>query len=70
MTTWTVRGPGRILIRMAAEIVAVDVDFSELLPEADGVVTQLVPLRLRPTPRTLLAPLRLRSRQSRARRGR
>ena len=62
MTTWTTRGHGRILVRMLAEIPAVTVDLQRMLPEVNGVVQQLIPPVVRPTWRTLITPLRMRSR--------
>ena len=60
VTAWTVPGWFTILARMAAEVVAVRVDVSQLLIQTDHVVTELRPLRPRPTWRTLTTPVRLR----------
>lgn len=67
MSTWTVNGLGRILTRMAWEMAAVRIDLSQVLPEVDGVVDRMVPMRPRPTLRTLITPLRMRSRVRRFR---
>ena len=67
MTTWTVRGLGRVLTRMFAVMVAVRVDVRQMLPEVDGVVDQLLPPRIRPSPRTLTTPIRMRPRVARFR---
>ncbi len=58
MSTWTVRGHGRILTRMLAEIPAVSLSLSRMLPEIEGVVDELVPPEPRPTLRTLSTPAR------------
>jgi phosphohistidine swiveling domain-containing protein len=65
MTTWTVRGLGRVLTRMFAVMVAVRVDVEQMLPEVDGVVDQLLPPRIRPSARTLTTPIRMRPRVAR-----
>ncbi|GAA1986354.1 PEP/pyruvate-binding domain-containing protein [Microbacterium pumilum] len=58
MSTWTLRGHGRILTRMLAEIPGVNLDLGRMLPEAAGVVDELVPPEPRPSARTLTAPAR------------
>jgi pyruvate,water dikinase len=55
MTTWVVRGHGRILVRMAQDLPGLRVDLTGILPEVDGVVDRLAPMRLWPTRRTLTA---------------
>ena len=67
MTTWTVRGLGRVLTRMFGVMAAVTVDVRQMLPEVDGVVDQLLPPRIRPSPRTLTTPIRMRPRVARFR---
>jgi pyruvate,water dikinase len=67
MTTWTVRGLGRVLTRMFAVMAAVRVDVRQMLPEVDGVVDQLLPPRIRPSLRTLTTPIRMRPRAARFR---
>lgn len=62
MATWTVPGWFTILARMAAEVVAVRIDVTRMLPEKDGVVVQLLPPQPHPTWRTLTTPVRMRSR--------
>ncbi|MGW9630902.1 PEP/pyruvate-binding domain-containing protein [Agromyces sp. NPDC055520] len=59
MTTWTVHGHGRILTRMLAEIPAIRVSVTDMLPEVDGVVDRLAPPDPRPSPRTLATPFRM-----------
>ncbi|HET8780495.1 MAG TPA: PEP/pyruvate-binding domain-containing protein, partial [Agromyces sp.] len=59
MTTWTVHGHGRILTRMLAEIPAIRVSLTAMLPEVDGVVDRLVPPDPRPSLRTLATPFRM-----------
>ncbi|WP_344091192.1 PEP/pyruvate-binding domain-containing protein [Microbacterium deminutum] len=59
MSTWTLRGHGRILTRMLAEIPAVRLDLPRMLPETGGVVDELVPPEPRPTLRTFSAPARV-----------
>ena len=58
MSTWTVRGHGRILTRMLAEIPGLKLDLRRMLPETEGVVDELVPPEPHPTVRTLTAPVR------------
>lgn len=58
MSTWTVRGHGRILTRMLAEIPAIRLDLHRMLPEPEGVVSELVPPDPHPTLRTLSTPFR------------
>ena len=53
MTTWVVRGHGRILVRMARDLPGLSVDLAGILPEVDGVVDRLAPMRMRPTRRTV-----------------
>jgi len=65
MTTWTVRGHGRILTRMMSEIPALRIDLRQVLPEFGDVVQQLVPPVPKPTVRTFLTPLRMRHRIAR-----
>ena len=55
MTTWVVRGHGRILVRMARDLPGLSVDLGGILPEVDGVVDRLAPMRMRPTRRTASA---------------
>ena len=55
MTTWVVRGHGRILVRMAYDLPGLRVDLEGILPEVGGVVDRLAPLRMRPTRRTATA---------------
>lgn len=62
MSTWTVHGHGRILTRMVAEIPAVRIRITDLLPEPHGVVEQLIPANPRPSWRTLTTPFRMRER--------
>ena len=52
MTTWVTRGHGRILVRMARDLPGLSVDLAGILPEVDGVVDRLAPMRMRPTRRT------------------
>ena len=52
MTTWVTRGHGRILVRMARDLPGLAVDLAGILPEVDGVVDRLAPMRMRPTRRT------------------
>ena len=59
MTTWVVRGHGRILVRMAHDLPGLRVDLSGILPEIGGVVDRLAPMRMRPTRRTLTALVRM-----------
>ncbi len=59
MSSWTVHGHGRILTRMMAEIPGIDLSMEDILPEAGGVVQEIVPPRPRPTLRTLTTPFRL-----------
>ena len=59
MTTWVTRGHGRILTRMAGELPGLRVDLAGILPEIGGVVDRLAPMRMRPTRRTLSAPIRM-----------
>jgi phosphohistidine swiveling domain-containing protein len=59
VTTWTSRGHGRILVRMAAELPGLRVDLTQMLPEVDGVVDRLEAVRFRPTRRTPGTPLRM-----------
>ena len=59
MTTWVTRGHGRILSRMAGELPGLRVDLAGILPEIGGVVDRLAPMRMRPTRRTLTAPIRM-----------
>lgn len=63
MTTWVVRGHGRILTRMGQEIAGLRVDVAAMLPEVDGVVDRLLPIAVRPTLRTATTPWRI-ARQS------
>lgn len=65
VTAWTIPGWFTILARMMAEVPAITVDVQRMLPEADGVVTQLLPPEPRPSWRTLTAPLRIRDRRRR-----
>ena len=59
MTTWVVRGHGRILVRMAHDLPGLRVDLRGILPEVNGVVDRLAPMRMRPTRRTLTALWRM-----------
>lgn len=59
MSSWTVHGHGRILTRMMAEIPGFELSIEDILPEAGGVVQEIVPPRPRPTLRTLTTPFRL-----------
>ena len=59
MTTWVTRGHGRILVRMARDLPGLSVDLGGILPEVDGVVDRLAPMRMRPTRRTLTALWRM-----------
>ena len=59
MTTWVVRGHGRILVRMARDLAGLRVDLGGILPEVGGVVDRLALMRMRPTPRTLTALVRM-----------
>ena len=59
MTTWVVRGHGRILTRMAYDLAGVRVDLGGILPEVDGVVDRLAPMRVTPTRRSLTALWRI-----------
>lgn len=59
MSTWTIRGHGRILLRMLGELPGIALDLHAMLPEVDGVVDELVPPAPRLTVRTLSAPARL-----------
>ena len=59
VTAWTIPGWFAILARMVAEVPAISIDVGRMFPEADGVVTQLLPPDLRPTWRTLGAPRRI-----------
>lgn len=59
MSSWTLRGMGRMVERMLLEIPGLRVDFAAMLPESDGVVDRFVPPVPRPTARVLTAPLRL-----------
>ena len=54
VTTWLPYGPAGIMMRLISRI-GLTVDLAELLPEQDGVVTQLQPLSPRPNPRLLVA---------------
>jgi pyruvate,water dikinase len=55
---WIERGIGRMVERMLREIAGVRIDFTDVLPESDGVVDRYVPPRPRPTLKTLTAPAR------------
>ena len=59
MTTWVTRGHGRILVRMARDLPGLSVDLGGILPEVDGVVDRLAPMRMRPTRRTPTALWRI-----------
>ena len=59
MTTWVMRGHGRILVRMARDLPGLSVDLGGILPEVDGVVDRLAPMRMRPTRRTPTALWRI-----------
>ena len=59
MTTWVARGHGRILVRMARDLPGLEVDLGGILPEVDGVVDRLAPMRMRPTRRTPTALWRM-----------
>lgn len=65
MTTWVIRGHGRILTRMAREIPGLRVDVPAMLPEVRGVVDRLLPMKLRPTLRTATTPWRIARRAAR-----
>ena len=65
VTTWVVRGHGRILTRMAREIAGLRVEVAAVLPEVDGVVDRLLPLTVRPTPQTVTTPWRVARRAAR-----
>jgi phosphohistidine swiveling domain-containing protein len=67
MSTWTVQGHGRILTRMFREIPAVTIRMTDLLPEVDGVVDQIIPADPHPTLRTFATPFRMRDRVRRFR---
>lgn len=62
LTAWTVPGWFAILDRMAAEMLGIGIDVPAMFPEADGVVTQVLPPRAHPTRRILSTPARLRRR--------
>jgi hypothetical protein len=55
---WIARGIGRTVERMLAEIPGLRVDFTEVLPEHDGVVDRYVPPQPHPTRKMLSAPAR------------
>jgi rifampicin phosphotransferase len=58
MSGWIGRGVGHMVERMLAEIPGLRVDFSEVLPEAEGVVDRYVPPRPHLTRKVLTAPAR------------
>lgn len=60
LTAWTVPGWFAILARMAAEVPAIRIDVTQILPEVDGVVTELRPPRARLSWATLTTPWRIR----------
>ncbi len=59
MSTWTLRGHGRILTRMVAELPGLRLNLNRMLPETEGVVDELVPPEPHPTASTLTAPMRV-----------
>jgi pyruvate,water dikinase len=58
MSAWILPGLGWMVARMLEEIPGLRVDFTEVLPEVDGVVDRFVPPVPRPTRRVLTAPIR------------
>ena len=62
MSAWIKPGIGRMVERMMAEIAGLRHDFSQLLPERDGVIERFVPRLPRPTTDTLPALIRFRQR--------
>jgi rifampicin phosphotransferase len=59
MSAWILPGIGRMVQRMLGEIAGLRIDFTEMLPEQDGVVERFVPPVPRPTPAVLAAPIRV-----------
>ena len=62
MSAWIKPGIGRMVERMMAEIAGLRHDFSQLLPERDGIVERFVPRLPRPTTDTFPALIRFRQR--------
>lgn len=62
MTMWTIPGWFSILARMFTDLPAFHLNVERMFPEAGGVVTQLLPPEIRPTWRTVTAPVRIRRR--------
>ena len=62
LSAWTVPGWFAILARMTAEIPGVRIDVGRMLPQVDGILTELRPLEPRPTLAILTAPVRVWSR--------
>lgn len=54
VTTWLPHGPAGMMMQMISRI-GLTIDLATLLPERDGVVTQLNPIAPRPNPRLLVA---------------
>ncbi len=54
VTTWLPHGPAGMMARMITRV-GLGVDLATLLPEQDGVVTQLQPVSPKPSPRLLVA---------------
>lgn len=57
-TTWLLHGPVGMMQRVMRDY-GFALDLGELLPEVDGVITELAPPNPRPTPRLLLTPFSL-----------
>jgi len=58
MSSWILPGLGRMVSRMLGEIAGLRLDFTEVLPEVDGVVDRFVPPVPRPTLRLPAAVVR------------
>lgn len=59
MSAWLLPGPGTMVGRMMSGIPGLRIDFSDVLPEVDGVVDRYLPPTPRPTAAVFSAPVRL-----------